>query len=302
MSDWVSWRPLLPPALVLVLLLATAGLLLAAAWRGTRTERSRWLLRAGMAVLVALVLLRPGVGQAPVAATVTDLDVVVVVDRTVSMSARDWNGDQPRLEGVRQDLSAVTAALPGSRFALITWGRYARTELPPTTDLAAFGAAVAAVQREGVFDGEGSSPDRPLEELTALLERAEDQHPDRRRIVVFASDGEVTADGEPASYADLAPLVDDGLVLGYGTTAGGRMPMYDGAEAEQFGDGGWVYDQDTGADALSRVDEGNLRAIAAELGVGYSCASDRVGCRPGPQGWSSDWSRTCPDRPRRRSS
>lgn len=271
MSGPLSWHPMLPVPLVVLALTLVLGLVLLAALRGSRADRAGWLLRAAMALLVALIVLRPGAGQQPVPAKATDLDVIVVLDRTVSMSAMDWDGDRSRLTGARADLAAVTTALPGSRFALITWGRYARTELPPSTDLAAFQAAVETTRREGVFDGVGSSTDRPLDELTGMLERDAEQHPDRRRIVLFLSDGELTgseAGQEPESFADLASLVDDGLVLGYGTEAGGLMP-YDDPERDEGAGTQDVLTDPSGQDARSRIDEANLRRLAGQLGVDY---------------------------------
>ena len=58
-------------------------------------------------------------------------------------------------------------------------------------------------------------------------------------------------------------------MLGYGTAAGGRMQQFDGYAAD---DTGVFYIQDfaAGDDAVSIVDEGNLGAIADQLGVPYS--------------------------------
>jgi Ca-activated chloride channel family protein len=73
------------------------------------------------------------------------------------------------------------------------------------------------------------------------------------------SDGEVTNDREGASYGDFAQFIDSGAVLGYGSEAGGRM-----RENHSY-----IYDYDTGKDAISRIDEENLKAIAQDMGVMY---------------------------------
>ena len=221
--------------------------------------------RVGIVVALLVVLWQPGFGTRAAPTQITDIDVLVVVDRTRSMAALDHAGDEPRIIGAQRDLTDLAAALPGARFALMTFGGDATLELPFTSDSSTFTTAVETLRLEGPFDGTGSRVDRPLAAMQSVLQRADEQHPDRRRIVVFVSDGENTDDGEQQSYADLEDLVDGGIVLGYGTEEGARMPA-----AEDLSDAeGYVYDQSTGEDAISRIDEDNLETIADQLGIGY---------------------------------
>lgn len=224
-----------------------------------------WLGRLLLVLAFVGVLLRPGVGEQPAQAQVSNLEVVVVIDRTRSMMAEDFDGEQTRISGVRADLAALANALPGSRFAAITFGKEVRTELPFTSDVTAFNTLISTLRIEGIFDGTGTLVDRPHDQLKELLARAEEQHPDRRRIVFFVTDGENTAPGAQRSFADLAAYVDGGAVLGYGTTEGGKMS--DGDEDETAS--GYLYDKRTNADAISKLDEDNLRTIADELGVPF---------------------------------
>jgi Ca-activated chloride channel family protein len=205
---------------------------------------------------------------------VSDIEVLVVVDRTRSMSALDYQ-DGPRIYGAQRDLAELADALPQARFALLTFGRYVTLELPFTSDPAAFDTAIETLQLEGPFDGSGSEADRPLEDMQETLVRADEQHPDRRRIVVYVGDGENTADGEQTSFAELEDLVDGGIVLGYGTEEGARMPEADDLST----DDGYLYDQDAGEDAISRIDEDNLRTIADELGIDYAHRTEPGGMR-----------------------
>jgi Ca-activated chloride channel family protein len=239
---------------------------LALAWRRAGADgRPRALRHLGLGALVALLALHPGVGRSEVGARATDLEVLVVLDRTTSMDALDWDGGASRLEGVRTDLRALATDLTGSRFALVTFGSRAQLELPFTTDVDAFVAAVDGVRREDSFEGQGSLMERAVPDAVAVLTRARTQHPERRRLLVLASDGEVTeGDDGSGEWARARDLVDGGLVLGYGTSAGGRMRV--------FGDGNdesWIYDQKRGAVALSRIDEERLRTIAAAFGGEY---------------------------------
>lgn len=216
-----------------------------------------------IALTFVVVLLQPGYGQRPAETKVADVEVMVVVDRTRSMAAVDWDGEKPRIDGVQSDVKALVDALPGTRFSLITWGTSARLELPFTTDTNALMNAVDTVRLESPYDGTGTKVDTPLEAMGDELERAEKQYPDRRRMLVFLSDGENTADGGQESFADLATYVDGGLVLGYGTESGAPMPVADDLSDK---DG---YIEVKGGKALSKAQPDNLRTIADETGTRF---------------------------------
>jgi len=229
--------------------------------------KPNWNIRIAMTVLAVLIAVRPGLpsGDTPKVRPGSDLEVLLVVDETLSMSALDHAGVRSRLEGVREDLGQVTRALPDSQFALIGFGHEAQVDLPFTSDPGAISRAVAGITREPMLAGTGTVLDRPLPLMQSVLAGIAKQYPDRRRVVIFVSDGENTLKGaRQASYAPLAKYVEDGAVLGYGTIAGGRMPT--------GGEPPWTFvrDKATGKDAVSRADEANLRKIAKQLGVDYA--------------------------------
>lgn len=226
-----------------------------------------WRVRLLMLLVAFLILLRPGFGEAGEEETApgADLEILLVVDRTTSMSALDFAGVRSRMEGVREDLDEIVAALPNSRFAMITFGRNAQLDVPFTSDAEPVFEAIDGLAREPLLAGTGSRVDRPLDLMTDVLRRAAQSHPDRRQVVVFASDGEITVPKPPQrSFARLAAFVDDGAVFGYGTTSGGLMPT-GGAPPWTF-----VRDPATQQDARSRLDETNLRGIADQLEVSYA--------------------------------
>jgi Ca-activated chloride channel homolog len=191
------------------------------------------------------------------------------------MAAEDYDGEQARLAGVRSDMDDLTRALPGSRYAIIGFDSQATRQLPLTTDARAVRTWASTVTQEITAYSAGSSVDRPLDALTQMLTAAQERNPANVRLVFFLSDGENTdgsgSDGEGmASFADLAPLVDGGAVLGYGTADGGRMRSYDGTDRTGIGtDAPFITDTD-GSDAISRIDETTLRTIADQMGVQYS--------------------------------
>jgi len=228
---------------------------------------ANWHVRGAMLLIAILIAIRPGLGETEQekAAPGSDLEVLLVVDRTVSMSALDHAGVRSRLEGVRTDLDEIVAALPNAQLAVVTFGKSATLDLPFTSDPDAVLPTIDELTREPLLAGTGTSVDRPLPLVRKVLRRAAQQHPGRTRILVFASDGENTLVGHrQRSFAPLAEYVDGGAVFGYGSAAGGLMPT--------GGEPPWEFVRDlrTGEDAVSRLDEANLRRVADEIGVDYA--------------------------------
>ncbi|MFC5728722.1 MULTISPECIES: vWA domain-containing protein [Nocardioides] len=232
--------------------------------------------RVGIALVFWVVLLRPGIGEAETALRLSDVEVLVVVDQTRSMAALDHQGREPRIDGVKKDLAELADALPGARFGMLAFGAEARLVLPFTTDTNAFHAAVETFYLEGPQDGVGSRADRPVLELMEILGRAEEQDPDRRRVVVFVGDGEDTREGEDHSFSPIGELVDGGVVLGYGTTDGAVMPVSDDLSTGE----GYIRDPETGGDAVSRADPEKLETIADQLGVPFEHRTASGGMGP----------------------
>jgi Ca-activated chloride channel family protein len=196
----------------------------------------------------------------------TNLNVYFVIDTTSSMVAEDYGGQRPRLQGVRTDVLAIAAALPGARYGIVTFDSDARVRLPLTTDTTALEAAIETLAPEPSEFSRGSSVTEANDRLAALLTSADKAHPERGRIVFYLGDGEQTAAGEPAPFTVAAGLVQGGAVLGYGTAQGGRMK---GTLSRYGTSTNYIRDPSTGEDAVSVIDEGRLRQLAQQLGVGY---------------------------------
>lgn len=256
-------RPLLPLAWLLVLTLPLLVLCVLQALRpGTRPSagRTRWWLRAAAVVAVLAIGLGPSAPRRSTEEVGVGVDVFFVVDRTGSMAAEDYAGGAPRLDGVRHDVPALTAAVPGARYSVIAWDSEATRQLPLTSDSHAVESWAQTVRQEPSATSTGSRIDRPLDAVQRALATAAEREPGHLRLLFLLSDGEQTAEGEVASFAELAPLVDGGGVLGYGTPEGGQM----------HADGGKDYILDVdGTPAVSRIDEAALTTVAEQIGVPY---------------------------------
>ena len=226
--------------------------------------------RVAIAAVLGLVWLRPGIGDVELASQETELAVLLVVDRTTSMGATDLDG-RPRFDRVRADLVTLVESLPATTFSVIGVATEVSTELPPTTDRSAALQAVDDLRVEDPVNAKGSSLERPVAEIRPALDELRAADPDQRIVLVVVSDGENTAPPDPAArpqdlaYTGLAARIDDGAVLGYGTAAGGTMPL----QGVNGLTGALVPDPSTGQAAVSRLDEPHLRTVADDLDVPY---------------------------------
>lgn len=263
----MRWFPALPVGVLVVVLLAVLVPSLVRAVRGP--SRVRWAWRSVAVVAAAAIALGPATPRQWTEPAGAAVDVFFVVDRTGSMAAEDWSTGLPRLDGVRHDVPALAAALPGARFSVLAWDSEAVRQLPLTTDTRALGSWAQTVRQEITQWSTGSGLDRPLEALTRALEGAAERNPDHLRLVFLLSDGEQTIDDPRLGFESVAPLVHGGGVLGYGTAEGGPMRSYDGS-VDPDPEAPYIPDpQDPDRPGISRADEATLRAIADELGVPY---------------------------------
>lgn len=265
-------QPLLPIAALIVV---GAALLTLCVWQLVAARRAKdntvtwaWV-RRGFAVVVLISLgLGPSLSRDHVETVVSDVEVYFVVDRTGSMAAEDYDGKKPRLDGVKTDLRELADALPGARYSIIGFDSTATRQLPLTTDVRAVRTWADTLKQEFTGSSSGSLIDRPLDALKAALVASYERSPDSVRVVFFLSDGENTELGTPRSYAELAPLVSKGAVLGYGTEVGGRMKIND-PSSKAGKDYILDYTKDGAPEAISKIDETQLKAVASDLGIPY---------------------------------
>jgi len=271
----MTFDPLVPfwlLALLSTLLVAFAvwRLVASPAWR----TRGAWAMRIVAVGLLALVAAQPIIPAEPAerASTEGGLEVYIAVDTTSSMAAEDWANGAPRLDGVKADIQAIARGLEGASFSLVTFDGAVVQRVPLTTDATALVSAGDVLTQEVTAYSRGSSVGAPVEVLEEILGEAAAENPRQQRVLFYLGDGEQTSGAAPVSFAALAPLLTGGAVLGYGTAQGGVMREFDGGFVDPSGPANYIQDFSAGApvDAVSRIDEAQLAAIAGELGVGYT--------------------------------
>lgn len=258
----MTFDPILP---WWILALAAVGVLAVGVGRLARGGRVGEVVPGTLvAVLFVAMATDPATGGTAEART-SSADVLFLIDTTGSMSAEDYGGGQPRLDGVRADVMDLAEGFAGARFALVTFDSNALVEMPWTTDVGALQSMTDIVSTERTMYSRGSQLAAPIDTAREFLERSTESRDGRQLYLVYLSDGEQT-EGDRGSFSSLAEGVAGSLVLGYGTPEGGRMRENYGYDLD---DESYIYDYSTGEDAVSRIDESNLQAIADELGGEY---------------------------------
>ena len=194
-----------------------------------------------------------------------DIDVLFVIDETVSMIAEDYDGNTPRLEAVKKDCKYIIDNLAGARFALITFDNSSQLMMPFSTDQNATSNAISALKEADILYARGSSLNVPLKDMKTCLENVS-QKSDRRKVVFFITDGEMNVDEKLNSYSSISKYIDNGAVLGYGTNSGGRMKDNSNYSIEPYVQDNSSYPT---IDAISKLDEKNLKKIASDMNIEY---------------------------------
>jgi Ca-activated chloride channel family protein len=221
---------------------------------------------AALALLV-VALARPQAGGRARLTKQPGLDLVVALDFSRSMLAKDVYPS--RLERAKRELEQLMDSLGGDRVGLVAFAGETLS-YPPTTDY----AAVKLFWRDlGPWDmpvggtAIGQALGASLDLLTRLRAKG---GPTRAQVILLLTDGEDT-DSEPLEAADKASELGVKVyTVGIGSRSGELIPEYD----EQGKVTGYVKDQD-GKYVTSRLAEDMLAKIAQRTGGEYFHADPR---------------------------
>lgn len=266
----VSLWVLLP---YLTLALAAAGWQIWQVYRKPRAILLRWTRRAALLILPAIIAFGPSVQGGTSAPGVANLDVIFAVDTTPSMGAIDYAGSQQRIDGVKKDLLALGARLQGARLELITFDTNANVILPFTTDETAFASAVQGMTPEISDYSQGSEIDKPISLVQQELQDSKATSPEHGRLFFYLGDGEQTANAPVQSFAPIAPYLNGGAVMGYGTTGGAKI-INNNSPYSTSNQASYIMTVDpstqTLVPAISHMDPTALQQIASQLRVPFT--------------------------------
>lgn len=258
--------------LVAVLVVAVLGLIALArrraalaraagalAWRiapgaGTARPAARLGLSALGLALLALALARPQCGTRTELAKRYGVDLVVVLDASRSMLARDVGPD--RLGRARLEVGALLDRLAGDRVGVVVFAGEAFVACPLTGDYAAARLLLRSVGPDAIPQ-QGTALADALRAAREVLEAAD--RGARSKVVLVVSDGE---DQEGGAEEAAQALADTGIrvyALGVGRREGAPIPLLD-ASGNVAG-----YKKDRrGETVVTRLDDDALAAIAAK--------------------------------------
>lgn len=239
-------------------------------------------------IVVTVIIMGAGPSIHGEAQEVTStLEVYFVIDRTGSMAAEDWDGNKPRIDGVRNDVGIMMNILTGSRFSIMSWDSKVHTDLPLTSDASAVVAYMDSFDRELSNSSQGSSLNRPAQDLAKLLKKNKERHPQNVRALFVFSDGETSnqnhwssaPSGEASDWDAVKDYIDGGLILGYGTEEGGPMKVLRlrDSGSQSGGEPEYIRDLSQPGDpiAISKIDEAALADVASRVGVDYVHSPDK---------------------------
>ena len=224
-------------------------------------------------LLLFVINLRVMVGNGETSVVMTNVDILFVVDNTISMLAEDYEAygeNGRRIDAVRNDCQYIMEQFPGASYSVISFGNSVKKMLPYTIDQNIVVQALYSLNGQVTLYASGTSFNDVLETLPEFLDDGRENY----KIVFFISDGEITNNEELKSFSKLKKYVDSGAVLGYGTTSGGPMlaGAYSGDEDPEYL---YFYDDDyEKRRAVSKIDEDNLKSIASDFGVKYIHMTD----------------------------
>ena len=141
----MTFHPVLPAVLLLVIAVVVIALRLLTMRRLHATAGARWATVwrwSGLTLAVLLILIaaaRPGVERgerdaATAARSAQNTNVFLLVDRSADSGVEDYGDRQSRMSGIRSDVEALIDQYPGARFALVAFASRSSLDWPLSED------------------------------------------------------------------------------------------------------------------------------------------------------------------------
>ncbi len=230
-------------------------------FRAPGTMRRQLLFWSALWALGVVAMAGPRLGYTDVSLFAPTSSLVVVLDLSRSMDVADVRPS--RLGRARQEIDDLLESAGRTRVGLIAFASVAHVVAPITEDAATIQHLLPSLSTD-LVRWSGSRLAGALERARRLLEAQPGQ---AANGVVLVSDGDLPEEGLEDHARRLRSAGVTLHVLGVGTPEGGPVPAPEG---------GWVQAAD-GSQALSRLEEGRLEALARAGGGLYRRADYREG-------------------------
>ena len=218
-------------------------------------------LRAAAFALLVVALARPQDIEQNVRTNTEGIDIVLAIDVSASMLARDFRPD--RITAAKEVAGSFVADRYGDRIGLVVFAAEAFTQSPLTTDQSTLQTLLARI-RSGLIDDSGTSIGNGL--ATAINRLRESEA--KSKVIILLTDG-VNNRGQiaPMTAAEIARAQGIRVyTIGVGTEGTAPYPAVD------------IYGQPTGDVVMAKVeiDEKTLGAMADLTGGKYFRATDNA--------------------------
>ena len=218
-------------------------------------------LRAAAFALLVVALARPQDIEQNVRTNTEGIDIVLAIDVSASMLARDFRPD--RITAAKEVAGSFVADRYGDRIGLVVFAAEAFTQSPLTTDQSTLQTLLARI-RSGLIDDSGTAIGNGL--ATAIYRLRESEA--KSKVIILLTDG-VNNRGQiaPMTAAEIARAQGIRVyTIGVGTEGTAPYPAVD------------IYGQPTGDVVMAKVeiDEKTLGAMADLTGGKYFRATDNA--------------------------
>ena len=213
-------------------------------------------------ILLFIINLRIMIPNNNIDNDLNNLNVLFVLDNTISMQALDYDGKNTRMSGVVEDSKHIINKLYGANFSLICFDNNAKVVIPYTRDVNSIINGFNNIMPIQDLYAKGSSLNMPYNTIKDYLKKSKEKS--NFNILFFISDGEITNNEKLRNYYDISDMLDDGAVLGYGSNKGGYMKS-----TTDSSDNKYIIDNSSNNKAISKIDESNLKRLANDLNIDY---------------------------------
>lgn len=218
-------------------------------------------LRAAAFALLVVALARPQDIEQNVRTNTEGIDIVLAIDVSASMLARDFRPD--RITAAKEVAGSFIADRYGDRIGLVVFAAEAFTQSPLTTDQSTLQTLLARI-RSGLIDDSGTAIGNGL--ATAINRLRESEA--KSKVIILLTDG-VNNRGQiaPMTAAEIARAQGIRVyTIGVGTEGTAPYPAVD------------IYGQPTGDVVMAKVeiDEKTLGAMADLTGGKYFRTTDNA--------------------------
>lgn len=247
--------------------------------------------RIAICAMLVICILSPSIMRATMQRAVNATNVIIAVDITGSMRAKDANYDNKakieRIDAARSIVKQITKSYANASFAAISFGASTSVDVPLTPDAKAVDNWITTLLTEPTSIATGTSLDAPIDQTLLTAKAIHDAHPDDTTVLYVLSDGEETTQRKRRTFSSLRAYITHAFVIGIGSSKGAKIPLKStklsiddyasdqDAQRKSEGDSNlsssieWVKDPSTGKPGISKLDEKNLRNIADELSGKY---------------------------------